>query len=290
MTDKSSRATAVSFFAALCVVWGSTWIVTDTLADHVPVLAVAGLRYLLSAVFCIPFLLRRRTPRPPWLPVLSVALMMLVVPLVVFDWARPRLPAATVMVLFALVPLILVVIKAAPPRAMHASIGAIAGLCLALSVNFTLTEIVPALAVLLAAIASAMASLLAQSLLSRHAPLKLTAYVCGAAGCLLLPLSLGVEGRASWTPQALMTTAGLAMVSGAPAYCVWFWLLARWPAWKVAAVEWVVPLVGLAETAIYFRVPFSWTMGAGTLITVLSLFILLRQPEGETETVSLLRG
>src|ERR1700730_17665800 len=41
-------------FIALGIVWGSTWIAADTLAESVPPLRGAAVRFLLAALLCFP--------------------------------------------------------------------------------------------------------------------------------------------------------------------------------------------------------------------------------------------
>ena len=93
-------------FAALALIWGSTWIAADQL--QLPPLLSSALRFLLAALWLLPLILRKRCALPRgralgYLVLLSVTMM--VVPLLLLLWARQQLPSATVVVSFATMPL-----------------------------------------------------------------------------------------------------------------------------------------------------------------------------------------
>ena len=51
-------------FAALGIVWGTTWVASDTLAEYVPPLHGAAARFLLAALLWIPVILWKRLKLP----------------------------------------------------------------------------------------------------------------------------------------------------------------------------------------------------------------------------------
>ena len=51
-------------FAALGLVWGTTWVASDNLAEQVPPLLAAAVRYLLAALFLLPVILLKRLKLP----------------------------------------------------------------------------------------------------------------------------------------------------------------------------------------------------------------------------------
>jgi len=96
-------------FAALGIVWGTTWVAADTLAEQVPPLCGAAARFLLAALLLLPVILLKRLklPRGRVLGVvLILSLTMIVVPFVLLFGARQHVPSATVAVIFAAMPLL----------------------------------------------------------------------------------------------------------------------------------------------------------------------------------------
>ena len=80
----------------------------------------------------------------------------------------------------------------------------------------------------------------------------------------------------------------LAAVAGAPAYATYFWLLQRLEAYQVATVQWIEPLVAIAESALFLRMGLSFSMIAGSLVTLVCLLLVMRARAEDDNTVSLL--
>ncbi len=158
---------AISFkrwlaFAALGVVWGTSWIAAETLAEYVSPLRGAAARFLLAALVCIPAVLwkRVRLPRGRALGfVLLLSVTLIVFPFVLLLWAQLHVPSATVVVLFAAMPLLLALsTPGVPSRALQATIVAVGAIALAVGASFSAAQAGGA-AVALLAVASTAASL-----------------------------------------------------------------------------------------------------------------------------------
>jgi drug/metabolite transporter (DMT)-like permease len=97
------------------------------------------------------------------------------------------------------------------------------------------------------------------------------------------------RGRAvQWTHGAIVPLVFLAVVAGAPAYAAYFWLLQQLDAYKVTTLQWIEPLVGILETAIFFRIGLSFAMIAGSLVTLTSLLLVMGARAEDDKNVSLL--
>jgi drug/metabolite transporter (DMT)-like permease len=95
-------------FAALGLVWGTTWVASDNLAEQVPPLLAAAVRFLLAALLLFPLIVIKRLKIPRgrslWI-LLVVAGAMIALPTVLLLWARQHVESATVTVSFAAMPL-----------------------------------------------------------------------------------------------------------------------------------------------------------------------------------------
>ena len=71
----------------------------------------------------------------------------------------------------------------------------------------------------------------------------------GTAAWLLFLASLALErGQpVQWNRNAVGAVLFLALVAGAPAYAIYFWLLQQLEAYKVVTVQWIEPLVAILE-------------------------------------------
>jgi drug/metabolite transporter (DMT)-like permease len=286
-------------FAALGIVWGTTWVAADTLAEYVPPLRGAAARFLLAALLCIPAILWKRLKLPRgralgFVFILSVT--MIAAPVLLLLWGQARVSSATVAASFAAMPLLVVLLTPAlagrdvPRLAMQGSIVGLGAIVVALGATFSIAQ-GGGVAVVLVAVASIGASsiLARREFISVH-PIVVTAILLGVAGLLLFLASLLLErGQpVQWNRSAVGAVAFLALVAGAPAYSMYFWLLQRMEAYQVGTVQWIEPLVALLESALLLRLGLSFSMIAGSLITLVCLFLVMRARPEDDDTVSLL--
>jgi len=286
-------------FAALGIVWGTTWVAADTLAEYVPPLRGAAVRFLLAALLSIPVILWKRLkfPRGRALGfVLILSVTLIVLPSVLLLWAQSRVLSATVAVSFAAMPLLVVFLtpglagRSVPRTAMQASIVGLGAIALALGASFPVAQAGGAAVVLLAVASIGASSILARRELSGLHPIVVTALLLGAAALLLFLASLALEhGQpVEWNRSAIGSVAFLAAVAGAPAYATYFWLLQRLEAYQVGTVQWIEPLVAILESALFLRLGLSFSMIAGSLTALLCLLLVLRARAEDDNSVSLL--
>jgi drug/metabolite transporter (DMT)-like permease len=117
-----------------------------------------------------------------------------------------------------------------------------------------------------------------------------TALLLGTAALLLFLASVACErGQpAQWNRSAVGSMVFLALVAGAPAYAIYFWLLQQLEAYKVTTVQWIEPVVAIMETAFFLRLSLSFSMIIGSLVTLTSLLLVMRARAEDDKNVSLL--
>jgi len=286
-------------FSALGIVWGTTWVAADTLAEYLPPLRGAAIRFLLAALLCMPVILWKRPKLPRgralgFLFILSVSLIVL--PSVLLLWAQPWLPSATVAVLFAGMPLLVVFLtpglagRDVPRIAMQASIVGLGAIALVVGASFSARQAGGAAIVLLAVASIGASSIVVRRELSSFHPIAVTALLLGVAGLLLFLASLALEhGQpVQWNRSAAASVAFLVVVAGAPAYATYVWLLQELEAYQVGTVQWIEPLVAILESALFLRLGLSFGMVAGSLVTLVCLVLVMRARGEDDNTVSLL--
>jgi drug/metabolite transporter (DMT)-like permease len=282
-------------FATLGLVWGTTWVASDSLAEQVPPLLGAAVRFLLAALLLLPPILLQRLKLPRgrslWIvPMLSAA--MIALPSVLLLWARQHVQSATVTVSFAAMPLVVALLtpgKGVPRSALQATMVALGAMVLATGASLRISQAAGAAVVLLAVASIGASSLVARRELGSLSPLVVTAWLLGAAAPLLLLGNLVLErGQAAeWNGSAIGSVAVLAVATAA-AYPAYFWLLQQLEAYQLATVQWVQPLVALAETAAFLRLRLSLSMIAGSVIALLCLWVVMRARPEDDDSVSLL--
>jgi drug/metabolite transporter (DMT)-like permease len=279
----------------LGVIWGSTWVASGALAESVPPLRGAAVRFLLAALLFLPVILWKRLSLPRGRAlgfVLLLSAATIVLPLLLVLWAQQHVSSATITVLYAAMPLLVSFLtpRGVPSRAMQASIVGLGAMVLVVSAGFSAAQAGGAAVALLAVASAGTSALLVRSELRKVNPLVLTALVLGNAAWLLFLASLALErGQlVQWDRNAIAAVLYLALVAGAPAYALYFWLLQQLETYKVVTLQWIQPLVGILETAFFLRLPLSFSMIAGSVVTLASLLVVMRASVEDDNTVSLL--
>ena len=286
-------------YAALGVVWGSTWLAADRMADQVPPLLGAAARFSLSSLLLTPVIVLKRLRLPGRRALrftLLLSFTMIVLPWLLLIWARQNLPSATVTVIFAVMPLVVVLLTPVfeegdvPRRAMQVAIVGLGAIGVLTQAVFSISQAGAAAVVLVAVASTGVSSLIARREFREVNPLFTAAIVLGAAACQLFLLSMVFErGRPTqWNQDAILSLMFLAFVGGAPAYAGYFWLLQRLRAYQAVTVQWIEAIVAILESALILRVGLSVSMVAGSLVTLVSSVVVLRVRAEDDNTVSLL--
>jgi drug/metabolite transporter (DMT)-like permease len=282
-------------FAALSIVWGSTWIASDTLTEYVPPLRGSAARFLLAAILCLPVILGKRLSLPRGRALTSTLMLsatMVAVPLLLLLWAKQYVPSATVAVLFAAMPLLVALRTPAvvPLRALQATIVGVGAIAFLVSASPSFSQLGGAAVALIAVGFVGASSLLARRDLGAAHPVMVVFLLAGTAALVLFLASLVVErGQPSkWNQSALGSLIFLSAVAGAPAYATYFWLLQQREAYQVATLEWMEPMVAIGESALFLRLGLSFSMIAGSLVTLVCLVLVMQARAEDDKNVSLL--
>lgn len=132
VATQPTRPKALLALAAVCFLWGTTWVASKEGTRHIPALQLAGMRQLMAGILYVCFFLYKRTPLPrgrEWRPILLLSFLNFVMSNGLSTWGVQYISAGLGSIMGAIFPLWLVVIgfatqKEKMPRA------AIAGLLL----------------------------------------------------------------------------------------------------------------------------------------------------------------
>jgi probable blue pigment (indigoidine) exporter len=280
---------------ALGVIWGTSWVAADTLTEYVPPLHGAAARFLLAALLCIPLILGKRLKVPHGRAlgfVLLLSVTMIVVPFLLLLWAQQHASSAIVTALYAAMPLLVAVWtpRGVPRGALLAAVVGLGAMTLVIGVPFSVAYVGGAAVAFLAAAFAGASALLARRELRSVNPVLAAALLSSAAAVLLFLAGEVLErGQpVEWNRRAIVALLFLAVVSGALGYSIYLWLLQQLEAYKVVTVQWIQPLAAMFETAFFLRVGLSFSMVAGSLVTVASLLMVMRATAEDDDTVSLL--
>jgi drug/metabolite transporter (DMT)-like permease len=124
--------------------------------------------------------------------------------------------------------------------------------------------------------------------LQDSSPLFSAGFQLGVAAVVLGVVSVVIErGQASqWTSSSLVSLGLLSVAGSAVALPLFYWLLRECEPGQVATVEWMQPLISVAEGAalLHQRVPGTFYLGS---LGVIACTVVLAVPREQEESLSL---
>lgn len=299
MTRPSSRHLLVAAFAAIYLIWGSTYLAIRYAVEAVPPFLAIAVRCVLGAAILFAWLAARRSLARPtarqWATAALAGGLLFAAGQAVLAWAEQRVPSGSAAVLLATIPLWMVLLDAVRVRrlpAWHVLAGLTIGLLgvTLLGGNSAQAPMHDYIMLVLAAFAWALGSLVARNGLSALPAFQSTAMQLAGGGLVLILVTLGSGELAGWSPAALTLKAG-----GAIAYLViggtvigfvaYTWLLRVVSSQAVGTYAFVNPLVALGLAwATGDEILRPATLMAATLI--LGGVLLMRRRSPATAAVS----
>jgi drug/metabolite transporter (DMT)-like permease len=135
LSRPSTRASVIAAFAAVYVVWGSTYLAIRYAVQTMPPLLMAGARFSVSGVMLYAWARARGAPRPTaveWRVAVVTGVLMLCLGNGSVGWAEQRIPSALAALIVAVVPLWMVVFDWMLPGGERPTLSVIAGVVVGL--------------------------------------------------------------------------------------------------------------------------------------------------------------
>lgn len=248
--------------AALCFIWGSTWLVIKVGLEVLPPFLGAALRFGVSSIVLfglatmqgVPFPRTRRTH----LGLLGVGLVGIGLSYGVVYWGEQYIPSGLTAVLFATHPLFVMGIAhvaiAAEPITARKALGAaisFVGVVLIFRSDLQFTHplgVTAALVTLLSPIAAATSNVAIKRWGHDIHPYNLTAFPMGYATILLGAASLATEDVAAvaWTWTGVLSVLYLALFGSVAAFVMLYTLLKQVPVSLLSLISYAFPVVAVA--------------------------------------------
>ena len=254
-----------SLLGVLSVLWGGSFFFNGVVLREVPPLTVVLLRVALASVLLLPLLRAYRIRFPEgfsgWKPFIAIGLFNNVLPFSLIVVGQTYIPSGLASILNATTPLFTVVVMAAAgEEKLHARriAGVMAGLIGVIilhgggfdgkGLGFESGQGIGILLCLAGAFSYGLSALVARRLLSNSSPLGTatfqllasTAMMVVVAGVAERPWQLPMPGPATW-----LAVFGLAALSTALAYIVFFQILRRSGATNVMLVTLLIPVTAI---------------------------------------------
>lgn len=285
---------------ALSIIWGSTWMAIRILVVEIPPLHSASLRFLLASVILLPIIQWKRLPWPTGRGLrasMLLSLSMIAVPSALTFWSEQRLSSGLTALIFGAMPLITAVLtpwmagRSVPRTAWQAMIVGLGGLGLVMSgaISTSLWQALGAMAVLLAVLLYAISSVYAKEALAGVDPFVSTAIQFFLGGIALALASLVFErGRPStWSMQSILALIFLSIFASALSFTLYYWVLQQIEAYQLTSLQLVVPILAVAEGALFMMESVPWTMILGATVVLGSIVFVMRARSLDEREISL---
>jgi drug/metabolite transporter (DMT)-like permease len=275
-------------FAAIYVLWGSTYLAIRIAVQQVPPFFAAGIRFFIAGalLYAVMRLCGRPAPtRKEWGSLLLIGTLMFVVTYGAVFWAEQFVPSGFTSVLEATLPIITIALEVFVFRQQRfrwsllvAIVVGFVGVLLLLLKNPQHVAILPCVAILGGGTAWSLGAVLTRSL----ALPKSKGITAGAemwmGGAILLVLS-ALTGEMHPFPhisaKAVGALAYLVVAGSLLGFSAFVWLLGRMPATRVASHAYINPVVAVALGYFFAGEAVTTRMLFGTALIVASVALIL---------------
>jgi drug/metabolite transporter (DMT)-like permease len=292
------RARLIGGFLLLTLIWGTTWAAIRVGLEGVPPFTGVALRFTIAGALLLALargfgirLGRGRHEKALWVAnsVLSFCLSYSIV-----YWSEQYIPSGLAAVLFATYPLFVAafahVLLPGERLGMAGTLGLLLGF-VGVAVIFSDDLILlggervrqAALVMLVSPLVSALASVAVKRWGGDVHPLSLAAVPMLGAGLAMGGVSLVLERDARLVLDGVSVGAllYLALVGSAVTFTVYYWLLARMPATRLALMSYLIPIVAVAVGAALFDEPLRARLLTGAVVVLTGVGIVTRfRPRG----------
>jgi drug/metabolite transporter (DMT)-like permease len=262
-------------FVTVCVVWGTTYLAITVALETVPVLLVAGLRWMSAGILLCGIVLasgRRLPPRRMWGPLVLLGFLMNIVGNGCVVWAQQYVPSGLTAVLIAITPFWQALIERLLPNGDRFSRKALAGLTIGFAGIVVLVW--PSMtqggaggrAFVLGVVAIQIACIgwvLGTSYAKRHElgddPFPSTALQMVFSGIMLLTLATiqGEWSELTLTPRTLAAMAYLSIAGSLVAYSAYIYAIQHLPLSTVSLYAYINPMIAVALGTALLGEPLS---------------------------------
>ncbi len=269
MTESSGKRQVILAFAAVYLIWGSTYLAIRLVVETIPPLLSGGVRFLAAGLVLIA-VARIRGAHPAtkaeWRSALIAGFLMIAGGNGFLSWAQQSVPSGVAALLVATVPLWLVALAAVGPEREPPTRREICGLALGfggllillggsgaeigLGDTTPLSAILASGSIVLASLSWAYGSIYNRRAKLASPPLYATALTMTAGGSALLVLGVSVGELSRLPEQQITTTSWLALLylivfGSIIAFSAYVWLLRKVRPALVGTYAFVNPVVAL---------------------------------------------
>lgn len=281
----------LDFFAiaALCLVWGGTWLAIKIgLSDAPPFLSAAA-RFLIACLLLFPFIWRKKLALPKTKKEISAILVtgfcMYALSYALVYWAEQYVPSGLTAIIFSTLPFLVALfahfLLPAEPFTLPKTVGMVVGFA---GIGLIFWEgagiagsrqFLGMLLLLGSPLATSYANVLTKRDLHDVHPAVIAGLQMALGFVLLSVLGFAFERFADFhlTHRSLGSLAYLATFGSVFAFATYYWLLKRVEATKLSLIAFVTPVVALIVGALFGDEHLSAKIASGSALVVLGIAI-----------------
>jgi drug/metabolite transporter (DMT)-like permease len=290
--ERSPGRLAYLAFITVCLVWGTTYLAITVALETVPVLLVAGLRWMAAGVVMSALMLAtgRGLPRPAmWGPLLLLGFLMNVVGNGFVVWAQQYVASGLTAVLIATTPFWSALVERLLPNGERFSRRALLGLGLGFTgiVVLVWPEMTnggaSGRAFVLGVIAIQLACVgwvIGTSFAKRHElgdnPFRSTALQMVFSGTMLLTAATinGDWQHLSFTPRTIAAMAYLSIAGSLLAYSAYIYAIQHLPLSLVSLYAYINPIIAVTLGTLLLSEPFSTRVAVSAALVLAGTWIV----------------
>ncbi len=274
-------------YAAICLIWGSTWMAISMGLGSLTPLISSGIRFLIAATLI--FVLMKFRNSELQLDKLSIKLYIVLslfgysIPYALVYWAEKYIPSGLTSIVFAVMPLFVILFSwlafSKGTLSLNQIVGAIfgfGGIVIIFSENLSLdlsAQMLGILAVLLSASMQAGIAVTIKKYGEHLNPLSMNFLPMFAAGIMLVAFAFLFEDSSSWkfTNAAVISMIYLAIVGTVAAFTIYYWLLKRINVVFLSLSSFITPIIAVLLGWIILAERFSFQTLLGSAFVLIGI-------------------
>jgi drug/metabolite transporter (DMT)-like permease len=289
---KENKHKIIAAFAAMYLIWGSTFLAIKYGVDTLPPFLLAAVRFLIAgAVF---FAIgrsrsRQKLTRGFWRETLVLGVLTIVIANGFVTWAEKTVPSGLAAMMWALFPMLLVMVESVRrggtrpgTRAITGTIIGLLGMALLLDPTRSVTGNVDRMGLFILVLAvlgwtagtvyAKNANEVRPGLLSIGAQMLIASVVLA-----VISLARGEPGALELSDISMTSIAGLLylVIVGSFAFPIYFWLLETTSPARVSTEAYVCPVIALVLGTVIAGEPFTVWTGVAAVIIVIGVAMLI---------------
>ncbi|UCE24147.1 MAG: EamA family transporter [Candidatus Zixiibacteriota bacterium] len=281
-------------FAAIYLIWGSTYLAIRLGVETMPPFFLAGVRFLVGGLWLYAWARARGAEAPRkshWKPAVVLGLLMPLGGTGLVTWAETVVPSGLAALLVAPVPMWVVLADWLRPRGTRPTILVIVGLILGFTAvtllinptnigGFNELDKLGAFTIVVASLSWAIGSV--YSRYCRQPSSKLLGVsmqmIAGSAGLIILSILTGEFARLDMSAMSLNSwlALGYLISAGNVAYAAYIWLFSVSTPAKVATYAYVNPIIALILGYVIAGEALSvWSLGCSAIVIASVMMIIM---------------